>query len=161
MAPPDLFLTYMNADTARLTTNTVAAHHLNSVHGVYLAADHRDTARDLLPIGSLNSVTLLSAEISGRSYGGGVLKIEPREADSWLMPSSELLESRRESLQKLKPSVHALLRARCIMQAVDLVDNVLFSGLVNDRAQRGVRADQKLLSERRAFRGKSGSRGER
>jgi len=34
----DLLLTYMNADTPRLTTNRAKAHHLNSVHGVYLAA---------------------------------------------------------------------------------------------------------------------------
>lgn len=33
---PDLFLTYINADTPRLTTNTAGVRHLNSVHGVYL-----------------------------------------------------------------------------------------------------------------------------
>lgn len=32
----DLLLTYMNADTPRLTTNTARVRHLNSVHGVYL-----------------------------------------------------------------------------------------------------------------------------
>ncbi|PRC59585.1 SAM-dependent methyltransferase, partial [Mycobacterium sp. ITM-2017-0098] len=31
LRPADLFLTYMNADTPRLTTNRAQAHHLNSV----------------------------------------------------------------------------------------------------------------------------------
>ncbi len=48
--PADLLLTCMNADTPpRLTTNEAAAHHLNSVHGVYLHEDLRDLGRELLP----------------------------------------------------------------------------------------------------------------
>jgi len=33
-----------------------------------------------------SSVTLLSAEIEGRAYGGGVLKLETREAEPLLVP---------------------------------------------------------------------------
>jgi adenine-specific DNA-methyltransferase len=33
-----------------------------------------------LPLLTLNSVTMFGAKIFGRSYGGGVLKREPREA---------------------------------------------------------------------------------
>src|SRR3546814_3321681 len=40
VAKADLLLTYMNADTPRLTTNSAAALHLNSVHGIYLADAH-------------------------------------------------------------------------------------------------------------------------
>jgi len=85
-APADLFLTYMNADTARLTTNVASVHHLNSVHGVYLHGPTVELGRLLLPLASLNSVTLLSAETVGRAYGGGMLKVEPREADALPMP---------------------------------------------------------------------------
>ena len=42
LRPADLFLTYMNADTPRLSTNRVRAHHLNSVHGVYLRQEYSD-----------------------------------------------------------------------------------------------------------------------
>ena len=60
LRPADLLLTCMNADTPRLTTNQADAHHLNSVHGVYLAADLRELGGELLPLASLNSVTTVS-----------------------------------------------------------------------------------------------------
>jgi hypothetical protein len=33
-----------------------------------------------------SSLTLLSAEVEGRAYGGGVLKLETREAEKLLVP---------------------------------------------------------------------------
>ena len=76
--PADLLLTYMNADTPRLCTNRKSVYHLNSVHGVYLRKGLRQLGMDLLPLASLNSMTLLGAETVGRAYGGGMLKLEPR-----------------------------------------------------------------------------------
>ncbi|MBD9544525.1 SAM-dependent DNA methyltransferase [Ensifer sp. ENS04] len=87
VSPADLLLTCMNADTPRITENAAKARHLNSVHGVYLNDACKDMGRELLPVASLNSVTLLHAEMVGRAYGGGILKIEPKEADTWAMPS--------------------------------------------------------------------------
>ena len=92
-APADLLLTYMNADTPRITTNTANVVHLNSVHGIYLRSEHRQLGASILPIASLNTATLLGAELVGRAYGGGMLKIEPREADQLPVPSPGLLRS--------------------------------------------------------------------
>jgi adenine-specific DNA-methyltransferase len=50
LRPADLFLTYMNADTPRLATNRTNAHHLNSVHGIYLRDGLRRDGMDLLPL---------------------------------------------------------------------------------------------------------------
>jgi hypothetical protein len=152
----------MNADTPRLATNRAKAHHLNSVHGVYLRTDVRDIGLSLLPVASLNSVTLLGAEIVGRAYGGGMLKIEPREADRLPMPSPTLVKTHREALASLRPKVSAALRAGRMLDAVALVDDVL---LVNGLAlspleQHSIRADRARLAARRAARGKDGSRGE-
>lgn len=36
LRPADLFLTFMNAETPRIAANRAGAHHLNSVHGIYL-----------------------------------------------------------------------------------------------------------------------------
>lgn len=69
LKPADLLLTYMNADTVRLCANPSRAHHLNSVHGVYLRPERRDFGF-LLALASINSVTLLGAEVAGRAYGG-------------------------------------------------------------------------------------------
>lgn len=153
---PDLFLTYMNGDTARLTTNNVGARHLNSVHGVYLTDETRDLAREVLPVASLNSLTLLSAELAGRSYGGGILKVEPREADRWLMPSPHSLSRHRDALVELKPRVQRLLQARNLLGAATLVDDVL--GLTDVMDLEAVRADRQVLHDRRVTRGRSGGR---
>jgi adenine-specific DNA-methyltransferase len=158
LAAPDLFLTYMNADTARLTTNSAGVRHLNSVHGVYFSSELRDLGRSLLPLASLNSMTLLSAERVGRSYGGGILKIEPREADKWWMPSPQLVESQRFELAKVKARVQRLLQAKQLLRAVETVDAVLLDGLVSSAELEALRADRAALAARRTFRGRSGSR---
>lgn len=126
--PADLFLTYMNADTPRLSTNRAKAHHLNSVHGVYLKPDYRGLGMDLLPLASLNSMTLLGAETVGRAYGGGILKIEPREADRLPVPSPALLKDVRKDLSALRTRVATHLRNGRLLDAVALVDDVLLVG---------------------------------
>lgn len=157
LAPADLLLTCMNADTPRLTTNTARAHHLNSVHGVYLNKDLRALGRELLPIASLNSITLLNAEMVGRAYGGGILKIEPREADRWAMPSPVLVRQSGESLRALKPTVGRLLRAGRLLDAVALVDRAMLLSFasVSDAEIQLVRDAHRLLSHRRTVRGSS------
>ena len=156
LRPADLFLTYMNADTPRLSANRARAHHVNSVHGVYLRDQLRGLGMDLLPVASLNSVTLLGAETVGRAYGGGMLKIEPREADHLPVPSPALVAEHREALSALRPRVAAALRAGRLLDAVGLVDEVLLlDGLQLDkRALMSVRRDHANLTARRIARGK-------
>ena len=156
--PADLLLTCMNADTPRLTTNEARAHHLNSIHGVYLKEDHRELGRELLPLASLNSVTLLSAETVGRTYGGGILKIEPKEADAWAMPSPRLVGARAEALRAIKDKVAQTLQAGKLADAVELVDHALLSesGLVSDDEITHVRRAHAGLTRRRSVRAASG-----
>lgn len=159
LAAPDLFLTCMNADTARLTTNTAGARHLNSIHGVYLNDDVRSLAREVLPLASLNSMTLLSAEVVGRSYGGGILKIEPREADRWWMPSVELLTRHRDELAAVKPRVQRHLQRKDVPSAVALVDEIVLKSVLGAAELESVRADHRALTLRRTVRGRSGGKG--
>lgn len=123
--PADLFLTYMNADTPRITTNDAKVIHLNSVHGVYLLDEHRALGRELLPLASLTSMTLVGAETVGRSYGGGMLKLEPREANRLPVPSPKLVEESRDSLLAVRPQMARLLRSGRLEEAAKLVDEVL------------------------------------
>lgn len=125
MPPADLLLTYMNADTVRMVTNTAGAHHLNSVHGIYLHDEHRALGRELLPLAALNSLTMLSAELTGRAYGGGILKMEPGEATRWLVPSPSSLTTAHEQLRLVRPAVASHLKSGSLDQAVRLVDNTL------------------------------------
>ncbi|MDF2050237.1 N-6 DNA methylase [Arthrobacter sp. Cr_A7] len=154
LAPADLLLTCMNADTARLTTNTAQAHHLNSVHGVYLRPEAKDLGKELLPLASLNSATLLSAEMVGRSYGGGILKIEPREADVWAMPSRDLIETCADALRGVRHRVAKLLQDNQLMEAVSLVDHILLvgSGLMTPLELDSIRSAHAALSQRRRTR---------
>lgn len=146
--PADLLLTCMNADTPRLVTNRAAAHHLNSVHGVYLRDEVAALGRDLLPLAALNSVTVLHAEMVGRAYGGGVLKIEPREADRWLVPAPELIAARAAELRAARRAVAALLGRGRLLEAVGLVD----AALDLDADLESVRAARHSLATRRAVR---------
>jgi hypothetical protein len=111
LRPADLFLTYMNADTPRFAGNLACAHHLNSVHGIYLSDSLRDDGIRLLPLASLNSATLLGAETVGRAYGGGLLKIEPGEADLLPVPSIDLVRKNKDALLGVRQKVAAQLRA--------------------------------------------------
>jgi len=155
--PADLLLTYMNADTARLCRNEAQAHHLNSVHGVYLRPQHRRLGPELLPLASLNSVTLLGAELVGRSYGGGVLKLEPREADRWPMPSPDLVASRVHQLRSIRPAVVDRLTAGRLLEVAAMIDEVLLSPIgLTPPDLNALRRGRQALHDRRAAR--SGSK---
>lgn len=154
--PADLFLTYMNADTPRITTNAAKALHLNSVHGVYLAGEHRDLGRELLPLAALTSMTLVGAETVGRAYGGGMLKIEPREADRLPVPNAEVIEVARDKLTALRPQLGSRLRSGRLVDAAKLVDDVLLVGELGiSRSDAKALRDQYVeLSARRSSRGR-------
>lgn len=121
----DLFMTYMDRDRPRLITNAARVHHLNSIYGVTLKPDRRDVGINLLPIAVINSVTLLGAELVGRAYGGGLLKLEPREADRLPVPSVALVEAAAEGLRGIRLEVSAALMGGNLQKAVHLVDQVL------------------------------------
>lgn len=148
--PADLLLTCMNADTPRLISNRAGAHHLNSVHGVYLRDTLATLGRDLLPLAALNSVTVLHAEMVGRSYGGGILKIEPREADRWFVPSPELIAARAGPLREVRRRVGSMLGRGELLEAVGAVDEAL--GLIADPSLESLRAARDSLANRRAVR---------
>lgn len=161
LRPADLLLTYMNADTPRLCTNRAGVHHLNSVHGVYLKPGLKQLGMDLLPMASINSVTLVGAETVGRAYGGGMLKIEPREADHLPVPSAGLVKAARKKLSDLRPQMATHLRGGRLTEAARLVDDVLLVGeLGMARSEvRAMREAHARLTARRVARGKDAARG--
>lgn len=150
----DLFLTYMNHDTPRLCTNQARAPHLNSVHGVKLRPDLREEGMELLPVASLNSITLLGAELVGRAYGGGILKIEPREADRLPLPSPSLLRKAAPKLRAIRPRLASFLRSGDLEGAAEIVDRALLldtAGLKRPQV-RSLRNARALLFDRRMAR---------
>lgn len=129
--PPDFFVTYMNADTPRIVANSAGVHHLNSVHGLYLSEGFDREVASLLPIASLNSLTLLGAETVGRAYGGGMLKLEPREADVLPVPSASAIKHGIGELRDIRATVSKALSERNLRDAVAIVDRALLRDALN------------------------------
>jgi hypothetical protein len=67
----------------------------------------------------------MHSEMVGRAYGGGILKLEPKEADLWAVPSLSLVCARAQALRAVKDGVGAQLAKGELMGAVDLVDRAL------------------------------------
>jgi len=125
----DLLVTCMNHDAPRLVANRAGVLHLNSVHGVVLRAKDRTVGMRQLPIGMLNSVTVVGAELHGRSYGGGILKLEPKEADRLPVPMPPALRAAAGDLDAVRPKVEGLLADGRFADAVGVVDQLLLGRL--------------------------------
>lgn len=151
----DLFLTYMNGAGPNLCENEAGVVFLNSVHGLTLRDGLDVKFRKLLPMASLSSVTLLSAELVGRSYGGGVLKIEPREAARLLVLSPSKLLECSDALMRVRPEVERLLAAGKRDAATLKIDDTVFPLLgIGERDARSLHGLLLELRSRRERRGK-------
>ncbi len=145
--PPDVLLTYCSNVHPRLAVNEARVLNTNTIHGLRLSDD---IAADALTVGFYNSLTLLSAELVGRSYGGGVLKLEPTEAEALLMPPPA------PGLSDVLAEVDGLVRRRQLAAVLDLVDGLVLRrglGLNGDEILR-LRSGAEQLSRRRRARGK-------
>ncbi|MBX9616613.1 MAG: N-6 DNA methylase [Caulobacteraceae bacterium] len=83
---PDLILSYMSGFTPNLVKNTAGCTCTNSVHSVRLKPK-ADAGRILKAWSS--PFVKLSAELEGHALGGGMLKLEPREAGRILFPAAD------------------------------------------------------------------------
>jgi adenine-specific DNA methylase len=153
----DLFLTYMDHVCPRFVANDAQVHHLNSVYGVRLRSDRQELGRDLLALASLNSLTILGAEMIGRSYGGGILKIEPTEADLLPLASRIVLEAAAGELRDLRPHLAIALRQGDILRVVKAVDAVILKKHLGMKAPalKALREAREFLFARRLGRGKN------
>jgi adenine-specific DNA-methyltransferase len=125
VSPPDLFFTYMSHRYPRLVANEADVTFVNSMHGVRLRASAPRIAQHALPLLALNSVTMLGAEVLGRSYGGGVLKMEPREAAGLPVPAPSFLEAAWLRLKDDLPVLDRQLRDGRWADVVERVDEEL------------------------------------
>lgn len=149
-SPPDFFFTYMSHNFPRIIANRAGAAFVNSMHGVRLRAELAPEILEALPIVAMNSVTMLGAEISGRSYGGGILKLEPKEAARLPVPSSEVITKAWVSLNKQKTELDRHLRDGRWGEVVKRVDAAVLGATGMSDASTATMLDAaRLLRERR------------
>jgi adenine-specific DNA-methyltransferase len=119
---PDIFLPYMGSEPPRLVLNETGATCTNAIHRVWRLTES-EVDLNALVAASWTTLYRLSAELVGRSYGGGVLKLEPTRAMALrlaLPPGSSL---------ELKEIEHALDQGGA-QEAVGLADErLLIEGL--------------------------------
>ena len=111
---PMRFVTYMNAYGPSICANDEGASS-EFLPQLVLPSEISEAARSLLPIASLNSATMFGAEITGRAYGGGMLKLEPREAGMLAVPSPVLVASCADDLRTVAPYVENFWRSATTM----------------------------------------------
>ena len=139
----------MAHDHPRLTANDARVVSTNTIHNVRLRDPRR--TRSLCAI-FYNTLTLLSAELGGRSYSGGILKLEPADAERLLVPRLPI------GAYRLLPKVDAYVRARDREALLDYVDDVALAPLALTPHELGrLRSALAFLRERRQQRNHSAS----
>jgi adenine-specific DNA methylase len=144
---PDAFLLRQIYDHPRIIANTTDATSTDTIHRVRMV---NGTQPAELAAASVNSLTFAFAEVMGRSYGGGVLELEPREAEGLPFPDPHALKG--EDVEH----IDQLLRNGQLLAALDYVDRRLLieeAGLDEDLVTT-MRSVWVRLRDRRLARGK-------
>jgi hypothetical protein len=118
---PQAFLPYMNHHGPRLIVNDADAWSSNLLHGVTLRPGAPPVRA--LAVAMCSSLTLLSAEIEGRAYGGGVLKLETKEAERVQVPLLSVQLADRLAVEFNR--INALRSTGDLEAAASMVDDLL------------------------------------
>ena len=119
---PPAFMPCMSAAWPRLVVNQSRYTCTNNI--LRLLWKQERPAEDWLrlALGTLSTLSQLSAELVGRSYGGGVLKLEPKELARLAVPLVPV-----ETSDELALKVDSLLRQNRLSEATDAVDSALLA----------------------------------
>jgi len=123
---PDAFMLRQIHLYPKLVVNDASATCTDTIHRVRFK---QHVSERHVAAAFLNSLTFAFTEIMGRSYGGGVLELEPSEADGLPVP---LLKS----ASLIPNEIDALVRAGLIEEVLDITDQkLLVDGLGLDAHQ--------------------------
>ncbi len=117
----DGLLTYMSGKRAKLVSNTADVVAPNTLLIVRLK-ENAEVSMNELAVSWITSLTLLSTEIEGHSMGGGMLKLEPGEAQKTFIAIPDMSSKTMSSLVR---EVDELLRSKNMDEATTLVDTII------------------------------------
>jgi hypothetical protein len=145
---PDAFLTYMSGLTPRLVSNDTEAVAPNTLHILRLHDHHAMTGQALSVLWQ-TSLTRLSVEIEGHALGGGMLKLEPTEAENVL-----IAKARSSRVSALAEELDHLARERGEGAARERADQVILQDLLGMSASECelLRSATTTLRARRGYR---------
>jgi len=112
---PDAFVLRQVGDYPKLIINKTDASSTDTIHRVRFT---KKVKAESVALSYLNSLTFAFSEITGRSYGGGVLTFEPTEIEEIPMP---LLSKHSIDFKK----IDKLIRQRKIEEVLDIIDDEL------------------------------------
>jgi len=112
---PDAFMLRQIHGYPKIILNQTQATSTDTIHRVRFVTA---LPKEQITTAFINSLTFCSAEITGRSYGGGVLELEPREAEKLLIP---LLGAENVSFSE----IHEMLANGEVEKALDINDEIL------------------------------------
>lgn len=118
---PDALIPYMAHLGPRLIVNRPGTRNSNLLHGVSLLPEAPPVRA--LSVAMCGSLSLLSAEIEGRAYGGGVLKLETKEAERLRIPVIGRAEA--HALEDEFHQIDGLVRDGDIHSASQIADLIL------------------------------------
>ena len=137
---PDAIMLRQAGDMARLVHLAKKCAATDTIHRVRWTQPSRGRRHT---VSFMNTWTLLTSEITGRSYGGGVLEIMPSEANKLPMPEPV------EALDEIFDVVDEKVRSRDLFSAVEDVDNIVLPKEMSQSDKRALRETLNRLIQRR------------
>jgi adenine-specific DNA methylase len=143
---PGAFMLRQIYEFPKVVANKTGATSTDTIHRVRLKPG---VDGERLAAASINSLTFAFSEVMGRSYGGGVLELEPREAEALPFPDPQAL--RRSDVTK----IDSLIRSGDVRAALDIADERLLRQALglSPKAIQDLRSVWVTLRERRLRRG--------
>lgn len=120
---PDAFLSYMCDEGPKLMLNVALTTSTNTIHRIFFCERLPRSEQQAIALSLNSTLSQLSAEIEGRSYGAGVLKLEPNEARKLLLAIPTALTP--AEISKLFTKVDRLVRNGESNKARRAVDQAL------------------------------------
>jgi len=144
------FMPCMVAAWPRLVVNQSQYTCTNNILRLFWKEERAEEDWIRLALGTLSTLSQLSAELVGRSYGGGVLKLEPKELARLAVPLVPVKAS-----GELARKVDSLLRKNKVSEATDALDSALLDsniGLNAAKVEQLRQARNQLFLRRRQHR---------